>query len=58
MEISEKIKRARRALLLTQQEVADKAGIDVANVCRLENGKSHSETAIIKVCKVLGIDYE
>lgn len=58
MEISEKIKRARRALLLTQQEVADKAGIDIANVCRIEKGTNHSELAIRKVCKVLGIDYD
>lgn len=56
MNINDKIKKARRQQLLTQQEVANRAGVDIASVCRVEQGGG-SELTILKICKALGIKY-
>jgi len=58
MTINEKIRKARQAHLLTQQEVADLACLDIATVNRIEHNKAHCPRSIKKVCDVLGIEYD
>lgn len=54
--ISENIKRVRNDKRLTQQEVAEKAGLHLTYLGHLEAGKYHPSTFVLwKISKVLGI---
>ena len=57
MKIGAQVKRARERALLTQQELADRAGIGLTTLNRIENdhAEPHFRT-IRKLAKALGVD--
>jgi len=62
MEYSEKIKRTREKLLLTQYELANMLGVNSVTVCRWETGKSEpnikAKKAFRNFCNQNGIIFE
>jgi transcriptional regulator with XRE-family HTH domain len=57
MKIGAQVKRTRERVLLTQQELADRAGIGLTTLNRIENdhAEPHFRT-IRKLAKALGVD--
>jgi transcriptional regulator with XRE-family HTH domain len=54
--ISNNLKRARNNKGMTQQEVAEKAGLHLTYLGHLEAGKYHPSTFVLwKIAKVLGV---
>lgn len=53
-----KLKSARGAACLTQQELADKAGVAKMTVCAIERGYYDDVkiSTLLKLCNALGID--
>ena len=49
-------RRARKGLLLSQEQVADAAGVSVSSVARLERGDGVSDETLKAVCAVVGLD--
>ncbi len=57
MNIAEQIKNIRKAKNLSQQEVAQRIGIDRAQYSRVETGKSEPTiTSLLKIAKALEVD--
>lgn len=55
--ISEAVKEARKAKSMTQEELAEAAGVGRATISRLENGnRNTSSDRIFKIARVLEID--
>ena len=57
-EIGSKIKQKRKALSLTQLELADKVGLTESSISRYESGKiaTMPTSTVNKICKVLNIE--
>lgn len=56
--LGEKLRKAREAAKLTQQEVATKAGVHVNYYARIERGEENpSYTKLQSIMKVLGIKF-
>ncbi len=55
LEIGERLKRQRLNLNISQKEVADKAGIGVNSVARLEDGKGSTLANLVRVLNALGV---
>lgn len=62
MTYTQKIKRLREVLLITQQELADLLGVSIVTVNRWENGKYEPtmriKRKIVELCKANNIDLE
>lgn len=59
MNIAENMKNARKRIGYTQKELAKIAGVQVAIVCNLENGRTESRlSTIIKLADALGISID
>ena len=58
MEVGERIKEKRKELNLTQQEVADKAGMTYQSVLNAERGKGCTLETLRKICGVLDLRIE
>ncbi|MBI4059121.1 helix-turn-helix transcriptional regulator [Candidatus Microgenomates bacterium] len=57
--LSQQIKEARRNKKMTQQELADKAGLHLTYVGHLELGKYHPTVFVMwKIAKVLGVSID
>lgn len=54
--LGKEVKNHRKLLKLTQQEVADKAGITQATLSRLESGKIQHLRCRKRLAKILGIE--
>lgn len=53
--IGEAIKQARLAQSLTQEELGARMGVQKAQVCRIEKGKSISIASMMRAFKALGV---
>ena len=53
--VGEAIKKAREAQQLTQAEVGEKMGVQRAQVCRIESGKSITLTSMMRAFRALGV---
>ena len=53
--VGEAIRRAREAQKLTQAELGEKMGVQRAQVCRLESGKSITLTSMMRAFRALGV---
>lgn len=53
--LGEVIKQARLSKNLTQEQLGEKIGVQKAQICRLERGKSISLTNITRIFKAMGI---
>lgn len=53
--LGEAIKQARLSKNLTQEQLGEKIGVQKAQICRLERGKSISLTNITRIFKAMGI---
>lgn len=53
--IGEAIKQARIAQSLTQEELGERMGVQKAQVCRIEKGKSISIASMMRAFKALGV---
>ena len=53
--VGEAIKQARKAQRLTQAQLGEKMGVQRAQVCRLESGKSSTLTAMMRAFRALGV---
>ena len=51
----EAIKQAREAQKLTQAELGEKMGVQRAQVCRLESGKSITLSSMMRAFRALGV---
>lgn len=58
MTIKERIRNRRKELRLTQQEVAEKAGIAYQSVLNAEAGKGCTLDTLKKICAALGLSIE
>ena len=62
MTYTQKIKKLREVLLITQQELADLLGVSIVTVNRWENGKYEPtmkiKRKIVELCKANSIDLE
>lgn len=57
--LSERLKEIREQKRMTQQELAEKAGLHLTYVGHLEAGKYHPTMYVIwKICKVLGVSLD
>ena len=57
MKIGTQVKRAREQALLTQEELAERAGIGPATLNRIERGRVEPQFRTIrKIAKALGVD--
>lgn len=57
MKIGAQVKRTRERALLTQQELADRAGIGLATLNRIENDRAEPQFRTIrKLAEALGVD--
>ena len=57
MKIGAQVKRVRERALLTQQELADRAGIGLTTLNRIENDHAEPQFRTIrKLAKTLGVD--
>jgi transcriptional regulator with XRE-family HTH domain len=57
MKIGAQVKRVRERALLTQQELADRAGIGLTTLNRIENDHAEPQFRTIrKLAKALGVD--
>jgi DNA-binding XRE family transcriptional regulator len=52
----ELIKQLRKGKLITQSELAKRAGIRAESLCRLEKGKPAKFSTIIKLAEILGVE--
>ncbi len=52
----ELIKQLRKGKLITQSELAKRAGIRAESLCRLEKGKAAKFSTIIKLAEILGVE--
>ena len=52
----ELIKQLRKDKLITQSELAKRAGIRAESLCRLEKGKPAKFSTIIKLAEILGVE--
>ena len=53
--VGEAIKQAREAQNLTQAELGEKMGVQRAQVCRLESGKSITLASMMRAFRALGV---
>ena len=53
--IIDQIKAKRKALGLTQEDVAQKTGLKRSNIARLENGGNATLNTLSKVCEAIGL---
>jgi ribosome-binding protein aMBF1 (putative translation factor) len=53
--VGEAIKKAREAQQLTQAELGEKMGVQRAQVCRIESGKSITLTSMMRAFRALGV---
>ena len=53
--VGEAIKQARKAQRLTQAQLGEKMGVQRAQVCRLESGKSITLTSMMRAFRALGV---
>ena len=53
--VGEAIKKARLAQSLTQEELGARMGVQKAQVCRIEKGKSISIASMMRAFKALGV---
>ena len=53
--IGEAIKKARMAQSLTQEELGQRMGVQRAQVCRIESGKSITVASMMRAFKAMGI---
>ena len=53
--VGEAIKQAREAKNLTQAELGERMGVQRAQVCRIESGKSITLTSMMRAFKALGV---
>lgn len=54
--VGEALKQARLAKGLTQDEVGEKMGINKAQVCRMESGKSITLASMMRAFRALGVE--
>lgn len=52
--LGDRVRRARRAVPLTQQQLADRANISVGTVKNLESGAGSSTVSLLRVLRALG----
>ena len=52
----ERVKQLRQAQLVTQSQLAQKAGIRAESLCRIEKGKPAKFSTIIKLAEALGVE--
>lgn len=57
MELKDRIRLARKKAKLSQQQAAEKAGIDQATISNLERGRHHSSTHLLKIADALDVSY-
>ena len=55
LHVGEAIKQAREAQNLTQAELGEKMGVQRAQVCRLESGKSITLASMMRAFRALGV---
>lgn len=53
--VGEAIKQAREAQQLTQAELGEKMGVQRAQVCRIESGKSITLSSMMRAFRALGV---
>ena len=53
--VGEAIKQAREAQQLTQAQLGEKMGVQRAQVCRIESGKSISLASMMRAFRALGV---
>jgi len=53
--VGEAIKKAREAQQLTQAELGERMGVQRAQVCRIESGKSITLTSMMRAFRALGV---
>ena len=53
--VGEAIKQAREAQKLTQAELGEKMGVQKAQVCRIESGKSITLSSMMRAFRALGV---
>ncbi|MEO4037738.1 helix-turn-helix domain-containing protein [Micrococcaceae bacterium Sec6.3] len=59
MKISDRVRATRKELLLTQQQLADLAGVSDATVRQIERGTGKSTLkSVLSVMEVLGLELE
>nr|WP_206450772.1 helix-turn-helix domain-containing protein [Micrococcus sp. KRD026] len=59
MKISDRVRAMRKELLLTQQQLADLAGVSDATVRQIERGTGKSTLeSVLSVMEVLGLELE
>jgi transcriptional regulator with XRE-family HTH domain len=57
VKIGAQLRRARERALLTQEELADRAGLAIPTISRIENGRVEPHfRSIRKLAKALGVD--
>lgn len=56
MELSERLKKARKAAGLTQVELAERAGIKQASVSEIERGLTRTSGHLVKFAKICGVE--
>jgi transcriptional regulator with XRE-family HTH domain len=52
--VGERVRRQRKALKLEQKDLADRSGVGIATVARIEAGASPREDTLAKLAKALG----
>lgn len=53
--IGDSIKRARKALNLTQAQLGERVGVQTAQISRIESGRNLTISTIVRVLKALGL---